>query len=217
MGHSFEIILDPLAERQSRIRTLDCVITPKDRFTGETVMRGVTAYIASQRTFAKRSLSGHLFFENLTVPAPISVEIDASKAGYFSPRNRRFLVPQDTSSETERVVNFDLRPERVIDGETATIRGQVRRIGTGLGVAGATVFGSIAGGAPFRTQTDKNGTYALRVGMPPAGMIGGPIQFPVQAQVTVWAELGTATSISQPVDVTDMKTTERHFIDLPPA
>ena len=216
MAHSFDIVFDTSATPAEREQRLDCVITPVDRFTGQIITRGIKAEIARQRARARRSLRGHLFFERLPDPVPpFVVEVSVDRSGYF-PLDVPITIAavQDLTDPNVGRHPFDLRPERVVDGESAVIRGRVKNAG-GDGVAGATVRGTNADGDAFETRSDRYGTYALRVRLPALVMAAGPEQIPVTGPIDVVATRGAASSPVRGVIVTDMSTVSAIELTLP--
>ena len=220
MSHAFEIIFDPLPDREARASRLDRVITPVDDFTGRIVTRGVSARVPREERMARRSLSGHLVFENLLTPAPLTVEIDAEAAGYFSPEPLIFPAPQvhDAPGEANiRVLRLILRPDRVIDGESAVIRGGVKR-GPDW-IAGADVRGRVSGFGPpadtreFNTRTDARGSFALRVRMPVASQSGGGVAIPQEFDVALRVREG-ANEKTRTVRARELQTVTVNVIDL---
>ncbi|MEL6168998.1 MAG: hypothetical protein AAFR35_09920 [Pseudomonadota bacterium] len=220
MTHSFPIHFDPLPEREARASVVQCVITPVDRFTG-LIVAGISARVPGQAAVARRSLSGHLVFERLIAAAPIRVSFDAGRTGYFTPEPRDFVLPQDPLDPVQRQVALDLRPDRVTDGEAATIRGGVRR--AGQFVNGAEVVGrvtSVDGAADpfaqpeFQTRTDERGGFALRLRPPAINQAGGPAPVPVRLIVDLSVRADGVTA-NRTLSVEDLKTQTAGVIDLP--
>ena len=183
MTHSFDINFDPRPARETRRRLLDLVISPIDDFTGRLVVGGVTAEVRRQSVRARRSLSGHLAFEQLIPEEKHVVHIDPATAGYFAPDPVEVDMPQNRET---RIVRLIQRPDAVVDGASMVVRGAVVRQGNGEPVAGQVIEGRIAGVAdPFRTQTNGRGNFALRL-RPPSPILGAdPVPVPFTANVTL--------------------------------
>ncbi|MBF9031846.1 hypothetical protein HKCCE3408_15710 [Rhodobacterales bacterium HKCCE3408] len=229
MSHRFDIHFPPLAEREAATHRLTRVLTPVDDFTGDIVTSGVTAVFPWEDRKARRSLSGHLVFEDLLVsdladPGEMVFEMEADRAGYFSPGRISFPVHQDLAPlppdapqavkdarRRIREVRLIRRPDCVIDGESAVIRGGVRR--EGAFVDAVAVEGRIDGFARiFRTRTDARGSFALRLQVPPDGA-GDPLP---KALVTLTFRLGAAPPHEvADIAVTDLATTTIDIVDLP--
>lgn len=221
MSHRFEILFDPLPVRQAQTKRLDRVITPVDAFTGHVVSRGVTATIRAEERRARRSLSGHLVFEGLLAPAPTEIEVDAGPAGYFSPEPLVFDAPQDhdaPDADAERLLPLEMRPDRVIDGEAAVIRGAVRR--GDIWVDGARIAGTVSGFGPpederrFETRTDERGSFALRLRPPEIDQSGGLVDTPHAFDVELTVSHDGDTE-ARTVAVRDLQTTTLGIVDLP--
>jgi hypothetical protein len=147
-------------------------VIPMDGFSGEVVSRGVTASIDGLANRPLRNRSGHLVFINLPNRPLYTVNVDASRAGYFSPPPSD-VDPSLPNTNRRHVVPLWRAPAFAFDGATTLIRGMVRR--SGNWVAGARVWCEIAIQSmgpppppprPFETRTDARGVFALAVRIP---------------------------------------------------
>lgn len=217
MAHSFEIIFDPLAEREARARLTSCVVLPKDRFTQRIVSRGVTARLPRFDMAAHRSLCGALFFEDLPEDPPYTVELDTRAAGYLPVETQTVdvVVPGKPALGD---VFLDLAPEKVIDGETAVLRGQILR--DGAEIAGADITGFVAqpdagADAEFKTTSGPRGVFALRVRLGKTTAAAATIPVPLTSTATVRARFDGVETITSANNITDKQTTNVGQIVLP--
>ena len=212
MTHSrMEIHFDSLADRQARARDISYLIIPRDRFTQQLVTRGVSVRLPRFSADAKRALSGVLFFEDLPEAPPYTVEFDATAAGYLPVHDA--VIGVDAKEE----VLLDLAPEQVPDGETAVLRGQVKRGDTEI--VGAEISGSVAqpdgGTIEYFTHSGVRGAFALRVLLGKTTVGGASIPLPLTAMATITARFDGVENTSPPIEITDMRTAHFGRIELP--
>ncbi|SPH23938.1 hypothetical protein DEA8626_03015 [Defluviimonas aquaemixtae] len=217
MSHSFDIVFDPLADREGRARTASCLVVPRDRFTGKIVQRGITARIVGLGVKARPTLSGALFFEDLPGAPPFQVELDVSRAGYLPVA--AFPVDVVEPNKPPRAEPLlDLSPERVVDGETAVLRGHVERDGKEIEGARIVAALDIPGAGTtedFETRSGKRGAFAVRVRVQTDDTAGAAPSFPLTTTAHVTAFFDGVEKTDGPKDVTDMRTESVGLIDLP--
>ncbi len=217
MSHSFDIVFDPLPDREDRERKASCLVVARDRFTGKVVQRGITARIVGLGVKARPTLSGALFFQNLPGDPPFQVSLDVSGAGYL-PIEPFPVDVVELNKPPRAEPPLDLSPERVIDGETAVLRGRVER--DGKEIEGARVIATVdvpgtGTTENFETRSGKRGAFAVRVRIKADDTAGATLRFPLKTQALVKALFDGVEKTVGPNEITDMKSKNVGLIELP--
>lgn len=231
MTHSFPIIFEPRPIREGPDRPVspDIVFTPVDGFTGR-VVSGVSACIKAQSAWARRSASGHLFFERLYPADQHLVSFETGQSGYFSIPDRTIDMPQQRVLPTDsfaseaalnaalaadtRILRLVRRPEAVTDGEMLVVRGGVRR--NAEWAEGVEVTGHVDGNPEvFRSLTNERGVFAIRLRPAPEMLDADALQIPRHVRVRLQFDGGNdwiSDAPGGPGLLTDQKT---HMINQP--
>ena len=163
------------------------MISPIDDFTGLVIANGVAARIKSHFATAKRSLQGHLIFERLHPADRYVVAVNPKRAGYFTPNDIEIVMPQDRDTRRLRLIR---KPEYVVDGEAAIVRGQVVR--DGEPAEGVAITGSFDGSPRiYNSRTNKHGNFAIRLTAPSPDLSGDPVPVPVTGDARLVFDDGT--------------------------
>src|SRR5262249_10711602 len=125
--HSFPVYFDD----EPRTDVVTFAVVPFDAFSGQVVSEGVKAELEGLPNRPIKNLSGHLVFINLPDPpdgSKYKVDIDASKAGNFSPESEFFPPDDPDLANTRRLpVKLMRRPDFPYAEATTLIRGVVVR------------------------------------------------------------------------------------------
>ena len=186
MTHGFDIAFAQPPLRQS----VAFAIAPFDGFTGERVVRGVTARIDGLSDLPVRNVSGMLVFTDLPMQPVYTIRIDAAVAGYFNPPATS--IAAGDPSGTPFPVALGRLPSRGHPDDATLVRGLVQR--AGVTVANAQVVAALdpppPGATPFATRSDGAGSFAIALRLP--RLAPGEQEAPYGVLVSVTDSVGTA-------------------------
>lgn len=174
-------------DNQPIVDEVTLAVIPVSRVTGAVVRAGVAAKVKGLPDRPVTNASGMLVFLNLPVSVdPYEIELDAAKAGFFSPPAIAYTPPaaNDPDREAKRRLEVLLAPlpDHPFPSDSTVIRGVVVRGSSP--VAGADIACKPpGGGADFIGRSAARGAFACGLRLPP------PADFdtrkPVKVQVTL--------------------------------